>query len=514
MRPPRPALPIFIGQLARWYPVGCILITTLIGGCAGGDAGTGQSDGAGTGGEMGATGGSAGESGGAAGAPARGGAAGSNSGVGGVSATGGSGGAAASGGAPGSGGAAGNGAATGSGGAIGSGGKPGTGGSGGSATGAGGSATGGSGGTPPAGNVPAGYPTPTAANVATCKTVPTQPVPMTGSLCPGGGDGPVCIECLFGGSTYTTANVATAQGISEAGNYLVTVELGGASAGQTLISAEANRGLLSPVTTAAGQTATYAFVVNVRANEGQPVEANASAGYPGLDLFFSGPTATPPQITGIGYALASASTTPTMLYIASDSTVCDQTNQAFAGWGQMLPEFLGPPLGVANYADSGESSASFYGNGQMWGAIKARWKAGDWVLIQFGHNDKMATDAQVQANLEKYVTDAQAAGVTAILVSPPARVGTWNGSMLADQSSLHGASAAAAAAAKKVAFIDLTTLSTAWYNQLGSKAAALKYHANGSDATHTNIAGATELATLVVGAIKTQNLGLAKYLRP
>jgi lysophospholipase L1-like esterase len=364
-------------------------------------------------------------------------------------------------------------------------------------------------GTATGGNAPPGYPAPTTDNRSKCMTVP-----MTGTVCPGGGPGPVCIECLFGGDTYTVPNVATAEGTAEAGNYVVTVQLGGAAAGQTFISAESNRGLLSSVSTAAGQSAEYSFVVNVRANEGQPVEANASAGYAGLDLFFSGTTAMPPQISAIGYALTSAATKPVMVYVASDSTVCDQTDSAFAGWGQMLPEFFAPPLGIANYADSGESSASFYGNGKMWGAIKAHWAPGDWVIIQFGHNDKMATDAQVETNLEKYVTDALAANVTPILVSPPARVGTWNGNVLASQASLHPASAMGAAAAKNVAYIDLTSLSTAWYNTLGSEAAALKFHANDSDATHTNLAGATKLASLVAGAIKTQNLGLAKYLRP
>jgi lysophospholipase L1-like esterase len=517
MRPPRPQSRILAVQPALWCPLAFIVAASLCAGCTGGgDAATttGRLD-AGSGGGMEATGGGASGTVGSGGSLGSGGVATGMAGTVGTAGTSGTGGSTGTGGTPASGGASGGAGSNGKGGTMGSGGQLGTGGSGGSpnggspGTGAGGST--GGGGSNPAGNVPSGYPTPTSANVATCKTVPTQPVPMTGSLCPGGGDGPVCIECLFGGSTYTIANVATSQGISEAGNYLVTVELGGAAAGDTFMSAEANRGLLSSVTTAAGQTATYAFVVNVRANEGQPVESTASAGYPGLDLFFSG---TAPQVTGIGYALASASTTPTMLYIASDSTACDQTDQAYAGWGQMLPEFLGPPLGVANYADSGESSASFYGNPQMWGAIKAHWKKGDWVMVQFGHNDKSSTDAQVQANLEKYVTDAQAAGVTAVLISPPARVGDWNGSTLGDQSGLHGAAAAAAAAAKGVAFIDLTALSTAWYNQLGSKAAALKYHADGTDATHTNMAGATKLASLVAGAIKTQNLGLATYLRP
>jgi lysophospholipase L1-like esterase len=368
------------------------------------------------------------------------------------------------------------------------------------------------GGPPASGDaIPAGYPAPTADNVAKCTTA--QPAD---GVCPGGGAGPVCTECLFGGDMFQTTNVATPTGTMLAGNYAVTVQLGGAAAGQTFVSCEADRGLLHAVTTAAGQSSEFAFVVNVRANEGQPDEPQAAAGYPGLDLYFSGPTAMPPQVSGIGYALVTAATKPVMVYMASDSTECDQgeNNSAFGGWGQMLPEYFSPPVGIANYGDSGESSSSFYGKSDMWGAIKAHWTAGDWVMVQFGHNDKGVADSVVQANLEKYVTDALAANVTPILVSPPARVGSWNGNVLADQSSLHAAAAQAAATAKNVAYIDLTSLSTTWYNSLGSKAAALMYHANGSDGTHTNLTGADKIAGLVATAIKTQNIGLAKYLRP
>ena len=370
--------------------------------------------------------------------------------------------------------------------------------------------TGGSGGGNSTTGFPAGYPSPTAANVGQCQSV--QP---SGGYCPGGGVGPVCIECLFGGSTYDNATSGTtALETSEAGNYAVTVTLGGTAASQVYVSAESNRGLTSRqnlISIGAGQTADYAFVVNVRPRESEPAEAVAG-GYAGLDLFFSGPTASPPEVTSIGYALVSAATKPIMVYIASDSTACDQPGDAFGGWGQMLPEYFAPPVGVANYADSGESSSSFYGNGLLWGAIKSHWVAGDWVLIQFGHNDKGVADSVVQTNLEKYVTDALAANVTPIIISPPARVQMTNG-VEGDQSSLHAAAAQAAATAKNVAYIDLTALSTAWYNSLGSQAAALAYHANGSDATHTNIAGAEKISGLVVNAMKTQNIPLAQYLR-
>jgi len=339
-----------------------------------------------------------------------------------------------------------------------------------------------------------------------------QPSSGAVNACAGQDTTGVCIECLFGGSTYNTTQTATAEGTSEAGNYLVTVDVGGDVAGSTYISAESSRGLLAPVTTAAGQTSEYAFVVNARAMEGQPDHAGGPGGYPGLDLFFYGPAATPPQVSAVGYQLFAAATKPIMIYLASDSTECDQTGGAFGGWGQMLPEFFLPPIGISNWGNSGASSSSFYG--AYWGDIKSRWTAGDYAIIQFGHNDKGVPDATVQANLEKYITDALAANVTPIIVSPPARVQFGNGTTDGDQSSLHEVAAKAAAAAHNVAFIPLTDLAVAWYNTLGSQAAALKFHANGTDATHTNLAGGQKIAALVAGSIQSQNLPLAKYLRP
>jgi lysophospholipase L1-like esterase len=175
----------------------------------------------------------------------------------------------------------------------------------------------------------------------------------------------------------------------------------------------------------------------------------------------------------------------------------------------MIPEFFGPPVGFANYSNSGAASGSF---NNYWAMIKAKWTAGDWVMIQFGHNDGANSDSVVQANLEKFVADAQAANVTAILVSPPARV-QFSGNTISSQASLHAAAAKAAAASKKVDYIDLTALSTAFYNSLGGKTQSMVYHALGTDVTHTNLAGAEKIAELVAKAIKDQNIGLAKYLR-
>jgi len=354
--------------------------------------------------------------------------------------------------------------------------------------------------TTESGTIAPGYPTPTADNYMKCQKVAIG----SNNACAGQPAGNACIECLFGGTDYNSSETTpTATAAAEEGNYLVTLRLGGAAAGDTTVSAESSRGMLPSVTTSPGQSLIYSFVVNVRAMEGQPQHAGGPGGYPGLDLFFSGKN---PEVSAIGYALADATTKPIMVYIASDSTACDQTGGAFGGWGQMLPEYFGPPVGIANYANSGASSGSY----PFWTDISSRWTKGDWIMIQFGHNDKAGTDADVENNLTPYVKAALAAGVNPIMVSPPARATAFP---IGDQTSLHAAAAKAIATANNVPFIDLTALSTAWYDTLGSNAAEMTFHANGTDQTHTNLPGGEKLAGLVAQAIKDQNIGLAQYLR-
>ena len=201
-----------------------------------------------------------------------------------------------------------------------------------------------------------------------------------------------------------------------------------------------------------------------------------------------------------------------MVYIASDSTACDQSDTDYAGWGQMLPQYFAPPAGIANYADSGESSGSFLNNSREWDVVKSAMVAGDWVLIQFGHNDGSTSSATFQANITQMVKDAKAKGATPVLVSPPARA-TFSGQTLSDQSSLHSADMQAVATAQNVAYIDLTSITTTWYNQIGPNGWQ-QYHALGTDKTHTNAAGATKISGFVASAMSTQKIGLAQYLRP
>jgi lysophospholipase L1-like esterase len=423
--------------------------TTGTGGTAGTSGTAGSSGASGTGGATSGTGG-----GGAAGngGGGRGGTAGASAGASGSAGRGGTGG--------GAGGAAGRG---GTGGAAGTG----SGGRGGSSAGG----TTGTGGQAGGGGQPA---------------VGPNPDPATRAICTGTDP----IACHFGG---------------QPGNYDVTVVLGGSSAGNTIVQAEALRAMLGATVTAAGATQRFSFTVNVRQPEGEPIQ-NVPAGTPGLDVYFLGNAGAPPQLNGIGYAAAS---NPFVIYIAGDSTVCDQTDPAYGGWGQQLPPFFNYPVSVANYADSGESSGSFLGSGSLFGAINSRLKANDYVLIQFGHNDKDTTATVFHDNMTSYVTRVKAKSAFPVLITPVARA-TFSGNTVTAQH-INNTGADLPAIIKQVAMeqnvpvLDMTARTVTWLTQLGPRGWQ-QYHALGTDATHTNPAGAAVEAGFVVELIKAANI--------
>lgn len=301
------------------------------------------------------------------------------------------------------------------------------------------------------------------------------------------------IRCSFGGPT---------------GNYDVTVLLGGAAAGTTIAQAEQGRVMLPTLMTAAGETKMFSFTVNVRQPEGEPVEMRPSNGTPGLDVYFSGAA---PQLKGIGYTPAKK---PFMIYIAGDSTTCDQP-AGLGGWGQSLPQFFDYPVSVANYADSGESSGSFLGNGKLFGAIKAAVKPGDWVFACFGHNDKTTSEKSFHDNMTSYVTQTRALGGFPLLLSPISRA-QFNGNTIGPQH-INSLGVNLPMVVKQVAmetgapFIDLTALTTTWLNGVGPTAVQTYF---AGQVTHTTVAGANAIAAIVRDAIRDLGIpALTAYMR-
>jgi lysophospholipase L1-like esterase len=296
------------------------------------------------------------------------------------------------------------------------------------------------------------------------------------------------IKCDFGGG---------------AGDFLVTLELGGALASSTYVEAESYRRMLGNVALAAGEKKRFSFGVNVRQPEGQPIQ-DVSPGTPGLQLYLRGSA---PSLSSV--CIEPLQATP-KVWIAGDSTVCDQDGTDQAGWGQHLPQHFKAPVSLANYADSGESSSTVLNSSKMWGAIKAGWKAGDWVLVQVGHNDKDVTASTFQSNITAFVSQAKAASVHIILCTPTSRVGY---ALAAEHHSSTGANLPQiikdVGKNQNVPVIDLTTLTWNWQQTIDWK----QYFALGTDKTHTSPAGAEVIAGLVSDAIRDQQLELAQYIR-
>jgi lysophospholipase L1-like esterase len=301
------------------------------------------------------------------------------------------------------------------------------------------------------------------------------------------------------------------------GNYNVTVVLGSASAaGVTAVEAEARRALLGPVTTAAGTFSRQTFTVNVREPEGQPT-GQGGTGTPGLDLRFTGSA---PRLDGIGIAPSSA----LRVFLAGDSTVCDQPAAPYTGWGQMLPQSFKLGLSVANYADSGESSGSFLSNSKLFPTLRPLIRSGDYVLIQFGHNDKQVTAAQFKQNLSSLVAGVRQQGGLPVLVTPPVRrLFGSDGRLTSTALHINGVGADLPAVMRQLAseqnvpLIDLTAKSRALVEALGASASQQLFLTQANDGvadnTHFSRYGANEMSKLVIQGIRERNLALASYLR-
>lgn len=121
--------------------------------------------------------------------------------------------------------------------------------------------------------------------------------------------------------------------------------------------------------------------------------------------------------------------TPT-IYIIGDSTAAEKDiskGQTERGWGMVLQGFFDEGVRVENHAVNGRSSRSFYTEGR-WEKVIDKVKPGDYVIIQFGHNDEKPkpgrhTDVGTtfDAHLAQYVVETKAKGATPILMSPVVR---------------------------------------------------------------------------------------------
>ncbi|MBQ6246309.1 MAG: hypothetical protein IJK04_05555, partial [Kiritimatiellae bacterium] len=121
----------------------------------------------------------------------------------------------------------------------------------------------------------------------------------------------------------------------------------------------------------------------------------------------------------------------TTIHLMGDSTMAEKdlsNGNPERGWGMMFQNFLDDQVKVVNYAQNGRSTKSFIDRG-LWDQVKANLKPGDWVFIEFGHNDAKQDDPEryapafgaYQDNLRTFVRTALDAGCKPVLLTPVAR---------------------------------------------------------------------------------------------
>ena len=224
----------------------------------------------------------------------------------------------------------------------------------------------------------------------------------------------------------------------------------------------------------------------------------------------------------------------TTIYGIGDSTMANkskpETNPEH-GWGQVLQQFLTSEVVFENHATNGRSSKSFITE-KRWDTVYNKLKKGDYVFIQFGHNDQKDQDStrytnpytEYRYNLIKYITETRAKGATPILFSSIARRNFNDKGVLIDTHGAYPLTVRLVAQEYKVPFIDLQYLTEQMEKAAGvegSKKLHLHfasgenpYYPTGkNDDTHLSRLGAETVAQLACTEIKKQKLPLAKKLK-
>lgn len=224
---------------------------------------------------------------------------------------------------------------------------------------------------------------------------------------------------------------------------------------------------------------------------------------------------------------------PITIYLAGDSTMAQKLpeKRPETGWGEMLQKhFKDGKVKIDNRAQNGRSTRTFISENR-WQAIVDDLKKGDYVFIEFGHNDeskekidRYTPPADYRANLIKFISETRAKKATAVLLTPVMRRKFDKDGNLVDTHGEYPDIVRTVAKEYNVALIDMHRKSETILKNYGAdksrrlflqlKAGENPNYPNGiEDNTHFNPAGADEMAALAVEGIREQKINLRKYLK-
>ena len=222
------------------------------------------------------------------------------------------------------------------------------------------------------------------------------------------------------------------------------------------------------------------------------------------------------------------------IFLAGDSTMCIYNDKSTPrrGWGMALPSLCKDGVKVFNYALGGRSSMSFITE-KRWERIRNEAKKGDFVIIQFGHNDAhkgdknlyRATDPQTtfKLYLRLYVAEARARGMIPILCTQTALCIFKNGKPVNKRDTYINA-CREIARETKCALIDLNAYAIEKMTAMGKKEASKfhmifapgenpKFPKGRNDVCHLTGTGATFYAESFVELAKKQKLPIADLFK-
>lgn len=221
------------------------------------------------------------------------------------------------------------------------------------------------------------------------------------------------------------------------------------------------------------------------------------------------------------------------IFMIGDSTMADKNltgENPERGWGQMLPGYLSEDIRVDNHAQNGRSSKSFIDEGR-WDKVLSLIKKGDYVFIQFGHNDEKPkadrhTDpgTTFDANLSRFVNETRAKGGIPVLFNSIVRRNFGAAAELIDTHGAYLDSPRNVAKELNVPFIDMNKITHDLVEGLGPDASTKLFvwvtpntvpaiPKGREDNTHLNIYGGRVIAALTVDVIAKTIPELAQYVR-
>jgi len=220
------------------------------------------------------------------------------------------------------------------------------------------------------------------------------------------------------------------------------------------------------------------------------------------------------------------------IWMIGDSTMANKNPDKApeTGWGMVMNEFVTGDATVHNHAVNGRSSKSFIDEGR-WKAIYDSIQPGDFVIIQFGHNDekpaeKLHTDPSTTYKqlLKKFIDEARAKGANPIVCSSIVRRHFDGKGNLKDTHGAYINAAREIAIETNTPYIDMEAKTHALVAKLGSEKSKTIYlfckpgeypnRKNGvQDSTHLNTYGARQVGGLFVKEAKKQKLPLVHYLK-